>query len=130
MNGGFRKMLLAKLHGATVTEANLQYEGSITIPTDLLKLSGLLPHEAVHVWNITQGTRFETYIIDGLAANGEIHVNGAAAHLVNPGDSVIVAGFAHIPAEKAHLHEPKVVFLNPDNSVKAVRGEKPKTIAA
>jgi aspartate 1-decarboxylase len=130
MNGAFRKLLLAKLHGATVTEANLNYEGSITIPSDLLELTGLLPHEAVHVWNITQGTRFETYIIDGQAANKEIHVNGAAAHLVHPGDSVIIAGFAHIPADIAHLHQPKVVFLNPDNSVRDIRGEKPKTLAA
>lgn len=130
MNGAFRKLLLAKLHGATVTEANLLYEGSITIPSNLLELTGLLPHEAVHVWNITQGTRFETYIIDGQVANKEIHVNGAAAHLVNPGDTVIIAGFAHVPAETAHLHQPKVVFLNPDNSVKNIRVEKPKTIAA
>jgi aspartate 1-decarboxylase len=130
MKGAFRELLFAKLHGATVTEANLQYEGSITIPRNLLDLTGLLPHEAVHVWNITQGTRFQTYIIDGLVNNKEIHVNGAAAHLVNPGDSIIVAGFIHIPADVAHLHEPKVVFLNPDNSVKDIRGEKPKTIAA
>lgn len=130
MKGAFREMLLAKLHGATVTEANLQYEGSITIPTNLLRLTGLLPHEAVHVWNITQGTRLQTYIIDGLSDNKEIHVNGAAAHLVNPGDSVIVAAFTHIPTEIAHLHQPKVVFLNPDNSVREIRGERPKTIAA
>lgn len=130
MNGAYRKLLLGKIHGATVTEANLQYEGSITIPRDILEAVGLLPHEAVHVWNITRGTRFETYILDGGAARGEFHVNGAAAHLVEPGDSVIIAAFTHIPAESAHLHRPIVAFLNGDNSIKEIRSETPKTIAA
>lgn len=130
MNGAFRKLLLAKIHGAVVTEANVAYEGSITIPKALLYLTGLLPHEAVHVWNVTRGTRFETYILDGGDRNGQIHVNGAAAHKVEVGDALIVAGFVHLPAESAHLHEPKVVFLNPNNSVKDIRGEKPATIAA
>lgn len=130
MNGAFRKLLLAKIHGATVTEANLAYEGSITIPRNLLDLTGLLPHEAVHVWNVTRGTRFETYILDGGDRLREIHVNGAAAHMVAVGDSLIIAGFIHLPAETAHKHEPKVVFLNQDNSVKDIRGEKPATIAA
>jgi len=130
MNGAFRKLLLAKIHGAVVTEANVNYEGSITIPRTLLDLTGLLPHEAVHVWNVTTGTRFETYILDGGAKEREIHVNGAAAHLVKPGDTLIVAGFIHLPAETAHKHEPKVVFLHTDNSVKDIRGEKPATIAA
>ena len=113
-----------------MTEANVNYEGSITIPRNLLDTTGLLPHESVHVWNITRGTRFETYILDGGEKHREIHVNGAAAHLVEPGDSLIVAGFVHFPAETAHLHQPKVVFLNTDNSVKDIRGEKPATIAA
>ena len=130
MNGAFRKLLLAKIHGAVVTEANLAYEGSITIPRALLDVTGLLPHEAVHVWNVTRGTRFETYILDGGDRNGQIHVNGAAAHKVEVGDTLIVAGFVHVPAETAHLHEPKVVFLNQNNSVKDIRKETPATIAA
>jgi aspartate 1-decarboxylase len=130
MNGAFRKLLLAKIHGAVVTEANVAYEGSITIPRNLLDLTGLLPHEAVHVWNVTSGTRFETYILDGGDKKREIHVNGAAAHLVKTGDTLIIAGFIHLPAETAHKHEPKVVFLHTDNSVKDIRGEKPATIAA
>ena len=130
MNGAFRKLLLAKIHGAVVTEANVAYEGSITIPRNLLDLTGLLPHEAVHVWNVTSGTRFETYILDGGDKKREIHVNGAAAHLVKTGDMLIIAGFIHLPAETAHKHEPKVVFLHTDNSVKDIRGEKPATIAA
>ena len=130
MNGAFRKLLLAKIHGAVVTEANVAYEGSITIPRALLDLTGLLPHEAVHVWNVTRGTRFETYILDGGHRNGQIHVNGAAAHKVEVGDTLIVAGFVHLPAETAHLHVPKVVFLNSQNCVKDIRPETPATIAA
>ena len=130
MNGALRKLLLAKIHGAVVTEANLNYEGSITIPRNLLESTGLLPHESVHVWNVTRGTRFETYILDGGDRQREIHVKGAAAHLVEPGDSLIVADFIHLPAETAHMHEPKVVFLHNDNSVKDIRGERPATIAA
>lgn len=130
MNGAFRKLLLAKIHGAVVTDANVDYEGSITIPRNLLDLTTLLPHESVHVWNITRGTRFETYILDGGERQREICVNGAAAHLVKPGDSLIVAGFIHLLAETAHLHVPKVVFLNNDNSIKDIRSEKPSTIAA
>ncbi len=125
----FRKMLLAKLHGAVVTDANVAYEGSITIPKDLLETSGLLPHEAVAVWNVTRGTRFETYILEGEPKSQEIHVNGAAAHLVEVGDSLIVAGFTYLPAAQARQHEPTAVFLNPDNSVKNIRRERPKTAA-
>lgn len=122
-------MLLAKLHGAVVTDANAAYEGSITIPKDLLDTCGLLPHEAVAVWNVTRGTRFETYILEGEPKSQEIHVNGAAAHLVEVGDTVIVAGFTYLPASQARSHEPTAVFLNPDNSVKNIRCERPKTEA-
>ena len=126
----FRKLLLAKIHGTVVTEANVAYDSSITILRSILEITGLLKHESVHVWNVTRGTRFETYILDGGDRQREIHVNGAAAHLVEPGDSLIVAWFIHLPAETAHLHVPKVVFLHTDNYVKDIRGEKPGTIAA
>ena len=126
MEGPFRKMLLAKLHGATVTDANPAYEGSVTIPRDLLEVSGLLPHEAVAVWNVTRGTRFETYILEGEAKSQQIDVNGAAAHLVEVGDSLIIAGFTFLPAAQASRHSPTAVFLNGDNSVKEVRGERPR----
>jgi aspartate 1-decarboxylase len=128
MDTPFRKMLLAKLHGAVVTDANVAYEGSITIPADLLERAGLLPHEAVAVWNVTRGTRFETYILEGEPKRQEIHVNGAAAHLVEVGDTLIVAAFTYLPLSQAQLHEPTAVFLNPDNSVKSVRRERPRTI--
>lgn len=133
MNSNFsflRKMLLAKIHGATVTEANVNYEGSVTIPHHLLELTGLLPHEAVHVWNVTRGTRFETYIIDGGDRIGELHINGAAAHLAQVGDVVIIAGFVHLSADAAMQHQPKVVFLNRDNSVRELRAEQPGTIVS
>lgn len=130
MNGAFRKFLLAKIHGAVVTDANVLYEGSITIPRDLLEVSGLMPHEAVAVWNVTRGTRFETYILEGAYGSKEFHVNGAAAHLVEKGDSLIVAGFIHIPASEAAKHAPTVVFLDKDNSVREVRSERPETLVA
>jgi aspartate 1-decarboxylase len=129
MTQALRKVLLAKIHGATVTEANVDYEGSITIPEDILSATGLLPHEAVAVWNVTSGSRFETYILRGEAFSREFLVNGAAAHLVKPGDQIIVAAFGLLPYAEAVTHEPKVVFMNRDNSVKAIRGEKPRTVA-
>lgn len=128
MEGPFRKMLLAKLHGATVTDANIAYEGSITIPRDLLDTAGLLPHEAVAVWNVTRGTRFETYILEGEPMSQEIHVNGAAAHLVAVGDKLIVAAFTYLPLAHAARHEPTAIFLNADNSVSAIRRERPQRV--
>jgi aspartate 1-decarboxylase len=130
MNGAFRKFLLAKIHGVVVTDANVLYEGSITIPRDILDTTGLMPHEAVAVWNVTRGTRFETYILEGTYGSKEFHVNGAAAHLVEKGDSLIVAAFIHIPAAEAAKHEPTVVFLNKDNSVREVRSERAQTLVA
>jgi aspartate 1-decarboxylase len=130
MDGLLRKMLIAKIHGATVTEANVHYEGSITIPEDLLALTGLLPHEAVHVWNVTTGSRFETYILKGLAHSREFHVNGAAAHLAKPGDTLIVAAFGALPHNEAVAHTPIALFLNADNTVKDIRDERPKTLVA
>ena len=130
MEGAFRKFLLAKIHGAVVTDANVSYEGSVTIPKDILELTGLMPNEAVAVWNVTRGTRFETYILEGAFGNREFHVNGAAAHLVERGDSLIIAGFIHIPASQVAVHQPTVLFLNKDNSVKELRAEKPQSLAS
>jgi aspartate 1-decarboxylase len=130
MNQPFKKLLGAKIHGATVTDANLLYEGSITIPSDYLEATGLLPHEAVAIWNVTRGTRLETYILEGATGSKEFHVNGAAAHLMHKGDKIIIAAFTYLPADAAAAHEPKVLFLNADNSIKELRKERPKTIAA
>lgn len=128
MEGSYRKLLLAKIHGAVVTEANIAYEGSITIPVDLLTTTGLLPHEAVSVWNVTNGARFETYILQGAAGSRAFHVNGAAARLVSVGDRVIIAGFTILPYSEAICHEPTVVFMNSDNSIQDIRGELPAKV--
>src|SRR5439155_19497786 len=99
-----RKMLRAKIHRATVTQANLDYEGSITIDRALMDATDLLPNEAVCVWNVTSGTRFETYAVEGEADSGVICVNGAAAHLVRPGDLIIIAAFTWLEEAAAPLH--------------------------
>jgi aspartate 1-decarboxylase len=130
MEAAFRKVLNAKIHGAVVTDANLAYEGSITIPDDLLQITGLLPNEAVWVWNVTTGARFETYILRGTAHSREFHINGAAARLATRGDTVIIAGFTFLSLAAAKIHEPIAVFLAPDNSIKTIRDERPATLAA
>lgn len=120
----YRRMLKSKIHRATVTEANLDYEGSITIAPELLEAADILPNEAVWVWNVTRGTRFETYAICGVPASTEVCVNGAAAHLVEPGDIVIIASF--IQMEEAHClaHEPTVVFVDAYNRAQSIRAER------
>ncbi len=118
-------MLRAKIHRATVTEANLHYEGSLTIPGDLLLHSGIAEYEAVHVWNVTRGTRFETYAIEGERGSGEICVNGAAAHLAGPGDVIIIAAFAGVPESQVAEFKPTVVFVDAQNRVVEVAPEVP-----
>jgi len=118
-------MLRAKIHRATVTEANLHYEGSLTIPEDLLLHSGIAEYEAVHVWNVTRGTRFETYAIEGERGSGEICVNGAAAHLAGPGDVIIIAAFAGVPESQVAEFKPTVVFVDAQNRVVEVAPEVP-----
>ena len=118
-----RKMLRAKIHRATVTEANLDYEGSITIDRILMDATDLLPNEAVCVWNVTSGTRFETYAVEGEADSGVICVNGAAAHLVRPGDLIIIAAFTWLDEAAARVHEPKVVFVDEQNRIREKRAE-------
>lgn len=118
----FRNMLQGKIHGATVTHANLQYEGSVTIPASLLSLAGMLPNEMVSIWNITNGARFETYTIIG-KEEGVICINGAAARLVQPTDKIIIAAFSSMDEEAAKTHRPSIVFLDENNRVKMVRDE-------
>ena len=125
MEPNFRKMLRAKIHRATVTHADLHYEGSITIPSELLEAADLLEHESVHVWNVTNGARFETYTVKGEAQSGTICINGAAAHHANPGDIVIIAAFGFIEERAARRHTPRVVFVDGDNQIKELRAEVP-----
>ncbi len=110
-------MLKAKLHRATVTEANLNYTGSITIDRHLMDESGLLPHEKVQIVNINNGARFETYVIEGPRNSGIICLNGAAARLVQPGDKIIVMAYVQLTPEEANGFEPKVLLLNDDNTI-------------
>lgn len=110
-------ILKAKLHRATVTEANLNYTGSITIDRHLIDESGLLPHEKVQIVNINNGARFETYVIEGPRNSGIICLNGAAARLVQPGDKIIVMAYVQLTPEEAKGFEPKVLLLNDDNTI-------------
>lgn len=120
----YRKMLKSKIHRATVTEADLDYEGSITISPELLKAANILPYEAVNVWNVTAGTRFETYAITGEPGSSELCVNGAAAHLVTPGDLVIIATFTQVLEEECVQVNPTVVFVDQLNRMKEMRPER------
>jgi aspartate 1-decarboxylase len=111
-------MLKAKLHRATVTQADLDYEGSIAIDRDLLDASGILPNEQVDVLNITNGARFTTYAIEAPRGSKVIGVNGAAARLVQKNDLVIVVTYCQMPAEEARNYAPTVVLLDEGNLVK------------
>lgn len=111
-----RTMMKSKIHRATVTGADLDYEGSLTIDTNLLQLADILPHEQVHVWDVTNGTRLVTYALAGEAGSGVIQVNGAGAHLIHPGDLVIIATYAEMADEEARRHEPLVVFVDGHNN--------------
>ncbi|MEM7261462.1 MAG: aspartate 1-decarboxylase [Planctomycetota bacterium] len=119
-----RKMLRGKIHRATVTEANLHYEGSVTIDRDLLDAADLLPGEAISVWNVTNGERFDTYTLSGPRGSGVICVNGAAAHKATAGDLVILAGFAYLTDAEARTHEPKAVFVDAENRAVEQRPER------
>ncbi len=110
-------MLKAKLHRATVTGADLHYEGSIAIDRDLMDLAGLLPNEQVDIYNIDNGERFTTYIIEGARGSKVIALNGAAARKVCVGDKVIIAAYAQVDADEARNHTPSVVLLADGNEV-------------
>ncbi len=110
-----RTMLKSKIHRATVTGADLNYEGSITLDADLMALADILPNERVDVWNVTSGTRLHTYAIPGIPGSGVVCINGAAAHLVAKGDVVIIASWQEMEDEQAKNHVPTVVFVNKDN---------------
>jgi len=110
----------AKIHRATITQADLEYEGSITVDKALLQEAGILTYEQVHVYDISNGNRFITYAIEGPAGSGVICVNGAAARLVHAGDKVIIVTFAQMDAETAKTYKPRVVLMDEGNRVKKV----------
>jgi len=109
----------SKIHRATVTHADVAYEGSVSIDADLLDAAGILPHEAVHIWNVTNGSRLVTYALAGARGSGTVCVNGAAAHLNRPGDLVILATYADMDPAEARAHVPTVVRVDENNRILA-----------
>jgi aspartate 1-decarboxylase len=124
----------SKIHRATVTEANLNYVGSVTIDEEILESVGLLPNEKVQVVNINNGERIETYAIKGEKGSGVICLNGAAARLFQPGDLVIIIGYADMEEEEAKVHKPKVAIMGENNVIEEMitdenHGEKKGTLS-
>jgi aspartate 1-decarboxylase len=118
-----RKMLKSKIHRAVVTGADLHYEGSVTIDRELMEAADIIPYEAVAIWNVTNGNRFETYAIEGEAGSGVICINGAAARMVAPQDLVIIACFVTMNDAEARNHEPRLVFVDERNRMLPTRSE-------
>ncbi|AKN73608.1 aspartate 1-decarboxylase subunit alpha [Streptomyces sp. PBH53] len=112
-----RTMFKSKIHRATVTQADLHYVGSVTIDADLLDAADLLPGELVHIVDVTNGARLETYVIEGERGSGVIGINGAAAHLVHPGDLVIIISYAQVTDAEARELRPRVVHVDADNRI-------------
>ena len=119
-----RQMFRSKIHRATVTHADLEYEGSITVDEGLLEAADILEYEAVHLWNVTRGSRLQTYAMKGPRGSGVICVNGAAAHLNRPGDTVIIATFSQMSDEEARRLVPKIVRVDASNRLVGVGPEQ------
>jgi aspartate 1-decarboxylase len=120
-----RTLFRSKIHRAVITHADLHYEGSVTIDADLLDAADILENEAIHVWNISRGTRLQTYAVPGPRGSGIVCVNGAAAHLNGPSDLVILATFAEMSDEEARTHRPKVVRVDARNRIVGDEPEVP-----
>jgi aspartate 1-decarboxylase len=112
-----RNMLIGKIHRATVTQADLHYIGSITIDEDLMEAANMKEYEYVHIWNIDNGERFQTYTIKGKRGSGVICLNGAAARKVAVGDKIIIAAFGLVDDKEADAVAPKVVIVDKDNKI-------------
>lgn len=112
-----RQMLKSKIHRARITDSDLHYVGSITIDPDLLEAADILEHELVHVLDVDNGARFETYTIAGERGSGEMKVNGAAARLVHAGDTIIVLSYASYDEQELDSYEPTVVHVNANNQI-------------
>ena len=113
-------MMRVKLHGATVAECDLHYEGSVAIDSNLLETTGLLVGEEVHIWNVSSGSRIITYVISGEPGSGKIAVNGAAARHFQKGDKVIITSFAQMSHDEAKEHKPVVAIMTEENSIKTL----------
>ncbi len=112
-----RTLLKSKIHRATVTDANLDYEGSVTIDRSLMDAADIVEHEQVQIYDVTNGSRLTTYAIPGPAGSGVVCVNGAAAHLVKAGDLVILATYAEFDEPEVRRHRPRIVFVDANNTV-------------
>jgi aspartate 1-decarboxylase len=113
----YRTMLKSKIHRATVTQANLHYVGSVTVDETLMEAADLLPGELVSIVDIANGSRLETYVIPGERDSGVLGINGAAAHLVHPGDLVILISYAQMESAEAAAYQPRIVFVDGDNRI-------------
>ena len=122
----FRMMMNSKIHRAQVTQADLNYVGSITIDEDILDAVGMLPNEKVHIVNNNNGARFETYIIAGERGSGVICVNGAAARLVQKGDIVIIISYVYVSNEEVKDHNPTVAIMGENNTIKEMINYEPE----
>ena len=123
-----RFMLKSKIHRATVTDADVNYEGSLTLDADLLDAADIVPYEEVHVWNVTRGTRFRTYAMLGERGTGIVCANGAAALLVEKGDLVIIATFTMIETAEVRTFKPRIVMVDNKNRIKDSESRKePRT---
>jgi aspartate 1-decarboxylase len=126
-----RSMLKSKIHRARVTDANLDYEGSITLDQELIEAADLLEYEMVHVLDVDNGSRLQTYVIKGGRGTGEVVINGAAARLVQRGDRVIILGYATLPEAEARTCVPRLVYVDEENRIVRVGpvSEEPATVA-
>lgn len=113
-------MLKSKIHRATITDGNLDYEGSIAIDKTLLKAANIIPFEEVHIYNITNGNRFTTYAIEGNAGSGTICINGAAAHKASKGDLIIIATYSQMADADAKAHKPDLIYVDEKNVIKNI----------
>lgn len=121
-----RTLLKSKIHRAIVTEADLEYEGSITVDRNLMDAADFIHYEQVHIFNITNGHRFMTYVIEGKRGSNEICVNGAAAHLAREGDCLIIASFASYDEAECKNHAPKLIYVDEENNITSIKPETNK----
>ncbi len=122
-------MLKGKIHRATVTHAELHYEGSIAIDGNLLDAAGMREYEQIHAWNVNNGERFVTYALRAEEGSGIISVNGSAAHRAQPGDLIIIAAFVTLTEAEAVLHKPQLVYVDADNRIARTNTSIPKQMA-
>ena len=116
-----RILLKGKIHKATVTEADLDYEGSLTLDGELMKAADMIPFEKVHVFNVTNGQRFSTYLIKAREGSGTVGIYGAAAHKAEVGDTVIIVSYAFLDNDETDFFMPKIVILGPGNRIKEIK---------